>query len=107
HPELSLHYQMYPPSYFYGDHDYPQHNAMADIFLDVAVRALQEFDTRNANNPQITEEHYKALFLIGLLRGRNSNGKSEIMFIREWELLDEIQQQNYRALKNQLTKTYR
>ncbi|MFN3316579.1 MAG: hypothetical protein ACK40K_07190, partial [Raineya sp.] len=54
HPELSLHYQMYPPSYFYGDHDYPQHNAMADIFLDVAVRAPQEFDTRNANNPQIT-----------------------------------------------------
>lgn len=43
-----------------------QHNLMAEKYIDVIAKGLQEFDVRNKGNTEITIDNYKALAWVGL-----------------------------------------
>jgi hypothetical protein len=89
------------------------HNGMATYHLDKAVNILRRFDKQglgwNANNPNITDEHYKALFLVSLLYGPDPiTGGFSKLEIKKWDALPESIRYNYRKkLAPQLLATYK
>jgi hypothetical protein len=44
----------------------PQHELMANMYIDIIAEALRIFDVQNHNNPDVTLEHYRALAWDGL-----------------------------------------
>jgi hypothetical protein len=89
------------------------HNGMATYHLDKAVNILRRFDKQgpgwNANNPNITDEHYKALFLVSLLYGPDPiTGYYTELDIKSWNVMPKSIQKNYQInLAPQLLATYK
>ena len=66
-----------------------QHDYMAQRYIDLIAKGVQQFDVRNKNNLEVTLDHYRALAWVGLqdTRAWNNKGqteKDEITFMRNY-----------------------
>ena len=69
-----------------------QHEYMAKRYVDLIAKGVQQFDTRNKNNPEVTFDHYRALAWVGLTNTKVWNSKTkdqrDIIIARRKFLLD-------------------
>lgn len=87
---------------------------MAYYKLNTAVKILRAFDKGplGKNNPNITDEHYKALFLLNLLYGPDPETPAlpyppAKLDIKYWNHLPYETQEDYKNKRKEIIKLYK
>lgn len=93
-PELFDAYVFYKTNGQKDAVDRVHHEYMANKYIDIIAAGLQQFDTRNLNNPEINIDHYRALAWEGLSETylweklMNQEQKDKIKKDRQFIILD-------------------